>query len=99
LRAEGWRAREAALAKAYAAVVTLHNGLQLTPAMEVAVAPYFTRPYLVVHAGQVADALVEAIADPAVRGLPACGGVDQLSDSTDLLSYVEVRRRLRALYV
>jgi len=33
-----------------------------------------------------------------VRAFPDCGAVDQLSDSTDLLGYPEVRGRLRALY-
>jgi hypothetical protein len=98
LHAEDWQAREAALAEVYAAVIRLHNGLRITPPMEEAVSPYYTRPYLVIHADRVAGALVDAISDPAVRRLPAYGGIDQLSDNTDLLGPADVRAKLRVLY-
>jgi hypothetical protein len=98
LQAEEWHMREAALAPAYAAVVERHNGLGLTPPVEATVSPYYTRPYLVLHAGRVADALLAAITDPAVRSLPAYGGIDQVSDNTDLLGDAEARARLRGLY-
>jgi len=98
LLAPSWRDREARLAVAYAAVTTLHNALDLTPPAPAQVSPYYSRPYLVIHAERIADALVAAIGDPAVRALPDCGALDQLSDSTDLLSYPAVRQRLRALY-
>jgi hypothetical protein len=70
----------------------------LTPPAEATVSPYYTRPYRVVHAGRVADALLAAITDPAVRSLPAYGGIDQVSDNTDLLGDAEARARLRGLY-
>ena len=98
LQAGEWHTREAALAAAYGAVVERHNGLALTAPMEATVSPYYTRPYLVVHAGRVADALRAAIADPAVRFLPAYGSIDQVSDNTDLLGNVEARAWLRGLY-
>ena len=98
LQAEEWHMREAALAAAYAAVVERHNGLGLTASMEATVTPYYTRPYLVIQAGRVADALHAAIADPAVRFLPAYGGIDQVSDNTDLLGDAEARAQLRGLY-
>lgn len=98
LLAPSWREREARLAVAYAAVTTLHNALGLTPPASAQVSPYYSRPYLVIHAERIADALVAAIGDPAVRTLPDCGALDQLSDSTDLLSYPAVCHRLRPLY-
>jgi hypothetical protein len=98
LQAEEWHAREAALAAAYAAVVELHNGLGLTAPMEATVSPYYTRPYLVVHAGRVADALQAAITDPAMRPLLAYGSIGQVSDNTDLLGDAEARATLRGLY-
>jgi hypothetical protein len=52
----------------------------------------------VIHAGRVVEALVAAIADPAVRRLPAYGGMDRLSDNTDLLGRAEARCTLRAVY-
>lgn len=98
LRAHDWRTREARLADAYAAVLTLHNRLGVTPPIATMVAPYYDRPYLVVHGGRVVDTLLAAIEDPAVRALPACGAIDQLSDSIDFLGHNELRGQLRSLY-
>jgi Domain of unknown function (DUF4037) len=98
LQADGWQARQARLAEAYAAVVTLHNALGVTPAMTTAVSRFHDRPFLVIHADQIADALSNAIADPDVRRMPACGGINQLSDNTDLLDNAENWGKLRALY-
>jgi hypothetical protein len=98
LLAEQWHQREAQLARAYAAVVTLHNRLGVTPPAATAVSPFHTRPYQVIHADDIAAALLEAIADPAVRALPICGAIDQWSDSTDMLDYPGVRGKLRPLY-
>jgi hypothetical protein len=98
LLSDDWRTREARLADAYAAVIALHNGLGVTPPMETAVSPFYSRPYLVPHSGTIVEALLAAISDPVVRALPICGSVDQLSDSTDLLDTPGVRGHLRALY-
>jgi len=93
-----WRDREAALAHVYEAVVTLHNQLGITTQMKATVSPFYDRPYLVIHAEQVATALIAAITDPTIRALPHCGALDQLSDSTDLLDYVQIYGKLRPLY-
>lgn len=98
LLAEGWRAREARLAEVYAAVAALHNGLGVTPPVDAIVSRYYDRPYLVIHADRVVDALRAAIEDPAVRALPLYGAIDQLSDSTDFLGPADVRRQVRPLY-
>jgi hypothetical protein len=98
LRAEGWQERQARLAEAYTAMVVLHNGLGVTPAMATEVSHFHDRPYLVIHAGEIAVALGVAIADPAVRRMPACGGINQLSDNTDLLDNAENWGKLRTLY-
>jgi hypothetical protein len=48
-----------------------------------------------------ADALLARIADPAVRRIavrPPIGGIDQVSDSTDLVSHAAWRPTLRGLY-
>jgi hypothetical protein len=98
LKADDWRDREARLAEVYVAVLELHNGLAVTPPIETTMVPYFDRPFLVPRADRVVEALREAIADPAIRALPLCGGVDQLSDSTDFLGRNELRGQLRSLY-
>ncbi len=98
LQADRWREREARLAESYAAVTTLHNQFGLTPPVQTTVSPYYNRPYLVIHADRIVDTLRAAIQDPAVRALPWCGAVDQLSDSTDFLGSAGVRAHLRPLY-
>lgn len=45
-----------------------------------------------------AQALLETITDPGLLELPLIGGVDQVVDSTDVVSAPEHYRRLRALY-
>ena len=48
---------------------------------------FHERPYRVIHTDQYADALYAQIQDPEVRALPrGLGNLDQLSDSTDILS-------------
>lgn len=98
LLAAQWHERETRLAEAYAAVVALHNALEITAPIEATVSRYYDRPYLVIHADHLAGALRAAIEDPALRALPLYGGVDQLSDSTDFLGPADVRQRVRALY-
>ena len=98
LLADNWRTREACLSAAYAAILTLHNALGITPPLATTVAPYYDRPYLVPDADGVVAALLAAIDDPAVRALPPCGAADQLSDSTDFLVQNELRGALRPLY-
>jgi hypothetical protein len=98
LLADDWRRREARLADAYAAVITLHNSLGVSLPRETTVSPFYNRPYLVPHSSTIVEALRAAISDPIVRAFPICGSVDQLSDSTDLLDAPGVRGRLRALY-
>jgi uncharacterized protein DUF4037 len=99
LAASAWRAREAALSQAYGVVARIHNALGITPPLDPAVAPYHSRPYLVIHADRFVQALEQAITDPAVRRLAApFGAVDQFTDSTDILSDPLVYRKLRMLY-
>jgi hypothetical protein len=52
----------------------------------------------VLGAGRFADACQEAVTDPWLRSLPLVGSVDQVSDSTDVLTSIGVTRRPAALY-
>jgi hypothetical protein len=100
LAARGWRAREEALTAAYRLVARMHNGLGVTPPLDPEPSPYHGRPYLVIHAGRFAEALRAAIADPEALALPPhLGSVDQWVDSTDVLAYPKVYRRLRLVYI
>jgi hypothetical protein len=102
LSASDWRERERRLSAASEMVATMHNALNLTPPLDPTVSPYFGRPYMTLAAGRFAEALLEAIEDPALRSVIAgaglLGGVDQVADSVDLLTDVRLCAKLRALY-
>lgn len=94
-----WRGRERHLSAAYLCVSQMHNALGLTDPVEARVAPFFTRPYLVPHAGRFADALHAQIASPTVKSLPwNVGALWQFADSTDVLDSVERSRALMGVY-
>lgn len=86
-QAESWQPREAALNEAYLYLARWHNKLHLTDALPTEVGFFHERPYRVIHSEQYADALYDQIQDPEVRALPhGLGNLDQISDSTDILS-------------
>lgn len=98
LQTPDWQAREAHLCAAYEVLASLHNGLDVTPALPVTVRPFFDRPFRVIGGERFARALLEQITDPAVLALvdqPLVGSVDQFSDSTDLRSDPVWHDRLR----
>ena len=97
--AESWREREQSLAQAYEIVASMHNALEITPALPVKVSNYWGRPFKVIHGDQFASAIKAQIQDETVKRIPVdIGSIDQFSDSTDLLEHVELRKRLKALY-
>jgi hypothetical protein len=97
--AASYEEREASLCAAYETVARMHNALGVTPPLDPSVRLFYDRPFRVINADRFSDALHEVIADPAVRALPRhLGSVDQIADSTDVLSYPKVYRRLRSLY-
>ncbi|MFJ8950200.1 DUF4037 domain-containing protein [Streptomyces sp. NPDC102381] len=77
--------REKHLCDAYEAVATLHNATGLTAPLDPNRRPYHSRPFLVLHAERFAQAVARTLTHPALRERPLVGGVDQWSDSTDLL--------------
>ncbi len=98
-QAESWQAREAALNEAYLYLARWHNKLQLTEPLPAEVGFFHERPYRVIHSEQYADALYNQIQDPQVRALPhGLGNLDQLSDSTDILSYPNRFPKFAALF-
>ena len=102
LAAPAWREREHHLCRAYEFVAGMHNALGLTDPLPEECAPFFTRPFRVIHLhGNFAGAIVEKIEDPGVRQIAAnrlIGSIDQWSDSTDILSDPVWRDRFRSLY-
>jgi Domain of unknown function (DUF4037) len=77
--------RERELARAYEIAGRLHNETGLTARIDPTPRNYYGRPFLVLHAERFAEALRATISDPQLRALPATGGVDQWTDSTELV--------------
>lgn len=101
LRAEMWKARERYLVEAYEYVAVMHNALKLTEPLPAQAVSFFGRPFQVVGLHGFADALLKQIRDPVVKRIaerPPIGGIDQFSDSTDLVSNPLWRPALKQLY-
>ncbi len=97
--ATDWHDREEQLVAAYETVANLQNDLGLTAPVDPHVRFFHDRPYRVLHAERFTAALLDTITDPAVRGLPLTGAIDQFADSTDALAHRTRSRRLaEALY-
>jgi hypothetical protein len=91
--------REAALAASWTALAHRHNAARLTDPVPVTIGPYHSRPAQVLMADRFADALSVTATDPFLRALPLIGGVDEVTDSSDLLAAPARFRRLAPLYL
>ena len=99
LQAADWQRRQSYLMQVYAYVARAQNTLGLAAEQDPEPRPFWSRPFVVMSAGRFADALRDAITDPALRALPLIGSVDQISDSVDVLSHADRAAALtRALY-
>lgn len=90
--------REAALVAAYELVGLRHNDIGITGAVDPSPRRFYERPYQVLMADRFVDACVAQLADTELRNLALVGSVDQVADSTDVLSIGERARRLAGLY-
>ena len=100
--AASWQEREAALGEAYTVLARMHNALDITEALPATVSSFHDRPFSVIHGELFAQAIAKHIASPEMKRLVTrhlIGGIDQFSDSTDLLCSSEHRPRLRKLYI
>ena len=102
LSAETWQQRESRLVAAYEIMASMHNALKLTPNLPSKTDYFFDRPFRVIHLhGGFAAAICKQIEDPRVQKLSTrrlVGNIDQISDSTDLLSDADRRQKLREMY-
>jgi uncharacterized protein DUF4037 len=92
LAATAWRERERHLSAAYEALAAVQNDTGLAAPVDPTTRPYFGRPFQVLKADRVADALLAAVGDPAIAALPRVGAIDQHADNTDLLADTTRRR-------
>lgn len=101
LAAVTWEERERHLVPAYELVAARHNALGITEPLPAEARPFFGRPFRVIALSGFADAIAARITDPAVRRLlerPLIGGIDEFSDSTDLVSTPLWRPALKRLF-
>jgi hypothetical protein len=96
LSARSWQDRERYLSPAFEFVAELHNELGLTERVDPKVRHFHGRPFLVLDAYRLTDALRATITDPVLSALPPVGAIDQYVDSTDLTSFSDRRRRYLA---
>ena len=96
LEANSWEEQQEYLTTAYEFVARVHHILGISNPLATTVSPYYTRPFLVIHADRFVDAIRAAIMSEQVLALPEhLGSVDQFVDSTDALKYLD---RLKVVY-
>jgi Domain of unknown function (DUF4037) len=98
LDADDFAAREAALVAAAQEVARRQNALGIARSVDTSAGLFHGRPFRVLGSGRFVDACLEQVADPWLRALPLVGGIDQLADSTDLLSHAAAARRAACIY-
>jgi hypothetical protein len=98
LNANDWREREARLCDAYVIIAEMHNALGVTPLIEPTITNFFNRPYHVIFARRFVEALYAAIEDEQLKTVAPIGGIDQFSDSTDVIDNEKLAVRFRILY-
>lgn len=99
LDSRDWKERESHLTRAYLLMAEAHNKLGITPVIVPELSDFHQRPFLVLQSSRFVTALLAQMTDPAVKALPPhLGGVDQISDNTDVLDEVERCRKLSVLY-
>ena len=69
LAAGDWREREEAIGAAFLAIARKHMEAGIVDGLEPALGAYFSRPYTVINAGEIAAAFRLAIVDPMIRDL------------------------------
>lgn len=100
LLAHTWKEREAYLSKAYERVAHLHNQSGITEPLATRVSHDYERPYLVIHGERFVDIILAQIQDPTVKNIPhAIGSINQLVDSTDLLTNPSLTKKWQALFL
>jgi hypothetical protein len=101
LSVSNWREKEKYLSMAYELLVKKQNSLKICECLSPKVSLFFNRPFKVIQADRFAKAIVANIKDKEVKriaGKGLIGGIDQISDNTDILSHAKWRQRFKKLY-
>jgi hypothetical protein len=102
LAARDWRTRDAALIPAYEFVAQIQNDLALVPPLPGRVTLFHDRPFHVIElGGTFSETLAAAITDPEIKplvGSRLIGGIDLITDNTDVLCETAFHPALRSLF-
>ncbi len=97
--AADWRVREDALTQAFVRLVAEHNRLGVTDRIDPTVRNYFGRPFRVIKADRVSEAIAARISDPILsRVATGLGAVDQFTDCVAVASSAAIAARLRPVF-
>jgi uncharacterized protein DUF4037 len=98
LAADAYEERETALVAAMETLARLHNAAGITPPVDEQSGWFHDRPFRVLGSARFVDACLEQVSDERLRALPLVGGIDQVADSTDVLSSPRMFDELAATY-
>lgn len=98
LEAPQWQQREAAIARASEQLANLQLQRGIPGAVPPQVTSYFTRPFRVINADEIAAGLRSAIDDEMLRQFPS-GSIDQVTDVVPILTSPDRARRIIAALV
>ncbi len=103
LMAGDFATREKYMSEMYEYVARMHNALGITDSVPVKVTKFVERPYLIIHAEDIDEAIKKQIKDPVLKNLKVkFGAVDQFADDTDFLTNFTREQKpfekIRALY-
>lgn len=101
LTASDWKGREKHLSPAYEIIAKQHNQLNITKPLPTKVSQFHERPFFVISMGEFSHAIKEQISDTELQELarkPLIGGIDVVTDNTDVLSNGSWRHSLLDLY-
>lgn len=101
LTASTWQEREQHLAPAYEHLAGMHNALGLTAPLPTTVTSFFDRPFQVIALHGFAGVLLDQITEPTMKRIAqrrCIGGIDQFSDSTDVIEDKQLRVMMKRLF-
>jgi hypothetical protein len=102
LAGRAWKDRENYLMEAYRHIAEMHDNLGITEPINAKPGDFFGRPFKVIHLhGMFSEKIAQQITDPTLKSLTEkrlIGGIDLISDNTDVLSDPSIRNALRHLY-
>ncbi|HKQ74527.1 MAG TPA: DUF4037 domain-containing protein [Blastocatellia bacterium] len=99
--AETWTERERGLVESYQMVASMQNALEITEPLPTEVRDFFGRPFKVIALHGFAEALRARITHPKIQRIAnrrLIGGIDMISDNTDILSDPRCRPVIRELF-